>query len=224
MCGIVYLGHSGFCVTTSDHALYFDRIGSGWPDPPARSITFVSHAHADHFSPEVLRWRREGLAELIVGEGVDAPGLCLHPGGEAEVDGVRVRAFGSTDEGVSFLAEADGVSVFHAGDFNFWHWRAESTAAEVREAEEAFTAVLDTLRGIPVDIAFFPVDPRMGGDCWEGALRYAEAVRPRLLIPMHFWDRPETALRFAGLPMPEGVTVRALTVPGDRCIWSRREE
>ena len=41
-------------------------------------------------------------------------------------DVLRVHAFGSTDVGISFLVEAEGKKIFHAGDLNNWHWMDEA--------------------------------------------------------------------------------------------------
>ncbi len=211
---ITYLGHSGFSARVNGRLLLFDALRGKTPEPKDRAIAFVSHAHADHYAPEVKRWHEAGLCALVTGEGVNE-GICLARGETAEVDGARVRAFGSTDEGVSFLVELGGRRVFHAGDFNFWSWRGESTPEEIAEADAQFSEMLADMRGMRPDVAFFPVDPRMGEAFDEGALRFAEAARPRLLIPMHFWDRPEAAVEFAKKPMPAGVTVRAMTRVGE---------
>ncbi|MPM67663.1 hypothetical protein SDC9_114587 [bioreactor metagenome] len=37
-----------------------------------------------------------------------------------------------------------------------------------------------------MDIAFFPVDPRMGATHWEGAMMFIQRFHPRVFIPMHF--------------------------------------
>lgn len=103
--------------------------------------------------------------DIPVPEGV--PHHFLSPGEEFSDGYARVRAFGSTDIGVSFLAEAEGRRIFHAGDLNFWHWREESTEAEVQGAREAFLAELERMAPAMaggLDAAFFPVDPRMGSE------------------------------------------------------------
>ena len=46
------------------------------------------------------------------------------------------------------------------------------------------------------------------------AERFAERIRPKLIIPMHFWDQPRFAERFAEQKMPEGTRAVALTEPG----------
>ena len=192
---ITYCRHSGFAVRTDKRLLVFDYLGEGIaaPEKDYHAIAFVSHAHGDHFHPSVVEWMKAGRAALVTGYDVDAGGIRLSPGEKAEIDGAKIEAFGSTDEGVSFLVSADGMNIFHAGDLNFWHWKNESDEAYVREAEAAFEAVLDTLRGRRIDLAFFPVDPRMGEGHEEGAMRFIETLRPKVFIPMHFWDEPAAA-------------------------------
>jgi len=58
------------------------------------------------------------------------------------------------------------------------------------------------------------VDARLGAGHDEGALRFAEALRPKLIVPMHWWGEESVALNFAAKPMPEGVRAVALTKPG----------
>ena len=217
MARVTFLGHSGFSVKTDEHLLIFDCTGGRpAPGPADRAIAFVSHSHRDHFWPEVAAWRDRGLCQLVVGD--DLPesvgGTRLSPGDEAMVDGAAVRAFGSTDQGVSFLVQSGGRAIFHAGDLNFWHWRAESTADEVDQALRAFEAVLESIRGRRVDAAFFPVDPRLGEGFSEGALRFAEVIRTSAIIPMHFWGHAGAALAFAEGKMPAGVRAIALTSAG----------
>ena len=214
---ICYHGHSGFSVRTENHLLVFDYLGEGLdaPGKGENAVFFVSHAHADHFHPFVVRWAEEGYGLLVTGCDVTSPGLRMRPGESLSHGDVTVRAFDSTDEGVSFLVHADGRSIFHAGDLNFWHWRHESTEEEIREAEASFEKAIAPLKGERIDVAFFPVDPRMGEGYEEGAVRFIRDVRPDRLIPMHFWDQPEAARLFAQRNWAEGIRICAMTVPGE---------
>lgn len=110
---------------------------------------------------------------------------------------------------------AQGLCLFHAGDFNLWHWREESTPQEIQEAYALYEAVLQPLLpyGDHIDIAFFPVDPRMGKTTMEGALDFAAKLRPRLTVPMHMqgtrpWAWPSNGHGRAGqggqMPAPSG--------------------
>ncbi len=212
-CSVTYLKHSGFSVRTDAHELLFDYIGDGF----VRSgnlpvIALASHAHGDHYLPEI-----QSLADAcVLGEGVEPfeGALCMKPGDAIEVLGAKISAFGSTDEGVSFLTESGGLRIFHAGDLNFWHWRDESTEDEVRQMLEAFESVLDALDGKPVDLAFFPVDARMGAGHDEGADMYIQRIAPKILIPMHWWGRPEVAEAYARKHAGAPTRVIAMTEPG----------
>lgn len=53
-------------------------------------------------------------------------------------DVLRVHAFGSTDVGISFLVEAEGKKIFHAGDLNNWHWMDESSEVEWKGYERDY--------------------------------------------------------------------------------------
>ncbi len=215
---VTYLGHSGFLVEAGKKQLVFDYLGKSLDESRLTDAwVFVSHAHRDHCSSEALGLIERGKARGIVSFDVRRKGRwrTVRPGDRVEAGGISVRAFRSTDEGVSFLVEAGGVSVFHAGDLNFWHWRAESTEAEVEKARSDFDQAISEIAGERVDIAMFPVDPRMSEGHDEGAMLFAERVKPSILIPMHFWDKPEAAQAFCGRAMPDGVRAVCLTRPGE---------
>ena len=219
---ITYLGHSAFLVDAGGKQLLFDYLGKGLDELLLTDATvFVSHAHGDHCSDAALKLIREGKARGVVSFDVKRKGdwQTVRPGDRLEAEGVKVRAFRSTDAGVSFLAETNGLRVFHAGDLNFWHWRGESTEAEVEEARRAFDRAITEIEGEKVDIAFFPVDPRMGEGYDEGVLEITRRVKPSVIIPMHFWDQPDAARAFCVKPMPDGVRAVCLVEPGESFLW-----
>lgn len=199
---ITYLSNSGFLLEQDDEALIFDcynpKKQTALRDEAllkkSAVTAFVSHVHGDHYSPDI--WKLAG-AQFVVSFDVPAPGelrprvTVLHPGESAAVNGIRVRAYGSTDEGISFYVQWREHAIFHAGDLNDWHWRDESDEAYVRQAEEHFLRELARIRENeqPPLLAFFPVDPRMGTDYYRGAILFAKTMRPKYFIPMHFGGR-----------------------------------
>ena len=205
---VEYLGGSGFLVGLGDTGMLFDASEHGadrriLPDRQAlaafkRMYVFISHHHDDHFSEAVY-----GLcgndAVYIVGFDVPQPhrGVRMAPGEERGFGPVRVKAFGSTDDGVSFLIDYEGIVLFHAGDLNLWHWRDESSITEIEAAEKAFYACVEPIPKQQIDVAFFPVDPRQGSMYDAGAGYFVMTVKPRILVPMHFQGRADVALRFA---------------------------
>lgn len=193
---LTYLGHSGFCLTTRRADFLMDCIG-GYRRGPRPVAALVSHEHADHWQPEAV-----ACADVLV--------RGMAPGETREIYGARIRAYGSTDEGVSFLIQVEGRTLFHAGDLNFWHWAEESTPEEVAQARRAYDEVLSTLQGEKIHVAMFPVDPRMGRGFARGAELFLQQLQPERLIPMHFWGRPEVAWEFAR----RQARVTAMTAPG----------
>lgn len=194
---ITYWKHSGFSIETESLVILVDYIGGGFKPDGRRVAALTSHAHGDHRRPELT-----AFADLVLD--------CPEAGRAFDMSGARIRTFGSTDEGVSFLIELDNRHIFHAGDLNLWHWKDEGDADWTRRAYADFERVMDSLEGERVDIAMFPVDPRQGRDYDEGARVFLERIKPGILIPMHFWERPEAAEEFA----KRYTNVRALTESG----------
>ena len=198
---LTYLGHSGFCLETRNADFLMDCIG-GYRRGSRPVAALVSHDHADHWQPAAV-----ACADVLV--------RGMVPGEMREIYGARIRAYGSTDEGVSFLISVEGKQIFHAGDLNFWHWREESTFKEIAQAEEAFHAEVAPLIGREIDFAMFPLDPRMGEMYDAGAQYFLMEVRPKVMIPMHWWGRAEAALEFARRNRSKHTEILALTRPGE---------
>lgn len=232
---VTYLNHSGFYVRAGDTLLVFDdATGKGSAEDQEghvtralveahqRTLFFVSHAHADHFSPDIYTYSHENVYYIL---GDDLPskynGYRMSEGDELTIAGIEIAAFGSTDEGVSFLVQLEGYSIFHAGDLNLWHWREQSTLKEIAQAEREFENAVEPLVGKPVDFAFFPVDPRMGEMHDAGALYFLMHVKPRVFIPMHWWGRADVAIEFARRNKQKHTEIIALTQPGQSIKASR---
>ncbi|MDR1102301.1 MAG: MBL fold metallo-hydrolase, partial [Tannerella sp.] len=113
-------------------------------------------------------------------------------------DVVTVQAFGSTDVGVSFLVDAEGKRLFHAGDLNNWHWNEESTPEEVEAAGRSFLAEVALLAQTTdrLDLAMFPVDARLGKDYMLGAEQFVDRIQTAVFSPMHFTPSFEAAEAF----------------------------
>ena len=87
----------------------------------------------------------------------------------------------STDEGVAFLAAADGRAVFHAGDLNWWHWEGEDPDWN-RNMEANFRRYAEPLRGRRIDLAMLPLDPRLGEDGFRGPRYFLELADIRRYV------------------------------------------
>ena len=184
MIKVTYLDHSGFAVTTPTAILVFDyykdpahafhRVLDEAPTLPV--VFFVSHHHYDHFNRDIFNLAQNHKRAFVLSNDIhsqvthDNVAIAwMSPGDTvSQLPGaISVKAFGSTDVGDSYLVTLpDGRTVFHAGDLNYWHWQKESSDAQVRRAYNKFTHIMTTLMEDikSIDLAFFPVDPRMGED------------------------------------------------------------
>ena len=229
---ITYYHHSGFSCALGDTLLVFDYwTGEHGELPEERRITremleayrqvyvFISHAHLDHYDPVVYTWQSLGNVRYILSDDmrIAVSGDRMKPGSTLTLNqGLTVKAFESTDLGVAFLVEIDGIRIFHAGDLNFWHWRDESSVREIAEAEEDFNKAIEPLRQEKIDVAFFPVDPRQGMMYDAGANTFIMSIKPRLMIPMHFWGRRSIASEFARHSRTRDTGIMALTRFGEQ--------
>lgn len=178
-------------------------------------FVFVSHAHPDHFQREIFSLAekadnvvyflsddiRRSALPLQIQESV----RLLAPETETEICRLvqdetgrelrqevflTVNTYRSTDEGVAFLIDCDEARIYHAGDLNDWHWE-ENTEAENNVQRTLYLEELRELRaeversGRLPDIAFVPVDSRLGENYWLGADAYMREVGARYLVPMH---------------------------------------
>ena len=212
---IHYLYNSGFAIELENRLLVFDYYRmepyeGGWSDGivPARlaqfdkAYVFISHGHADHFNSEIFSFPDRGVETIFIADRSVARGhedvVAMSPGTRWEDDFMRVSAHPSTDVGVSFQVEVDGRTVFHAGDLNCWHWMIDNSEQEEARARAEYTKALDEISESMsrVDVAFFPVAPRMRGACGDGALEFLERFDVGLFIPMHFREDVEDVQQF----------------------------
>lgn len=190
-----YIGHSTFLLETEHVLLLFDYTGGPLEikDEKKSLLVFSSHRHADHFNESIFSLaRREGNTVFILSSDIathlvpqNVQVRWMGPYEEVSIDEAAVRTLKSTDEGVAFVLQVDGKTIYYAGDLNHWHWEGESEAYNLQMKRDYYAE----LRLLPakLDIAFVPVDPRLGPFYSLGAKDLVERVKVKTLIPMHFW-------------------------------------
>lgn len=209
---VTYLFHSGFTIETDSDFLIFDYFKDNCTKqqmkdcgqlckksiPLNKKVTFfVSHSHYDHFDKEIFLFPEKAhyvLSDDIKVSVADNIRLC-GPYEEFEFNNLKIKTFGSTDAGVSFLVKIDDRSVFHAGDLNWWHWEGETESERVH-AKKIFFEEIEKLKGEHIDIAFFPVDPRLEAAYYYGGEYFISQLSPKHFIPMHFQDCFTVTSRF----------------------------
>lgn len=237
---ITYLFHSGYAVETANYFIVFDYYQ---PFPAAKLtiadgvitgeflkskknvMVFSSHAHADHFDPVILTWQQTNPdIRYILSSDIQAAGktqnhYIVSAYEELTVNTVSIKTFGSTDQGISYLIQADGVSIFHAGDLNWWHWSGESK--EERDyAEKIFKAEMEKITGEQVDVAFFPVDRRLEEAYCMGAEYFAAKIKPKLLLPMHFGNDYGASKAFVERAKVLNIPTAQITHKGQKITFS----
>ena len=204
---INYLLNSGFLVRDEKILLVFDDC----EDPAGivdaaydkgdfdRLYIFVTHAHFDHFSTHIRSYAQKTTRYIFGSDIKHTKRVKIFPKekitymkryGEWQDDVIKVWTYDSTDVGVSFLVETpSGAKSFHAGDFNWCHWE-DDTPENIELAEKAFKRQVKRMNGMEADVAFFPVDERLGTSQEKGAIEFVTRAKIKNFVAMHRVDFP----------------------------------
>lgn len=233
---LTYIYHSCYLLETAEVNLLFDFFKDSG-DKPGKGIihdrilkeekplyVFASHFHPDHFNREILEWScKRGAIQYIFSQDIlenhkasADEATFLNKGDTYQDDRLYVKAFGSTDVGSSFFLKIGGKLLFHAGDLNNWHWKDESTPEEIKEAEDFYKRELDDVAKEirQLDVAMFPIDPRLGTDFMRGAIQFISRIHVKTILPMHFGDAYGTIAAFAPYAKDAGTHYPLITQKG----------
>lgn len=201
MTKVTYIDHSGFLLETDSCSLLFDYYQGTVPqlDPSRELIVFSSHFHQDHYSKKIWRLAEQYprtkyvLSKDIRRRSGSKEALYVSKNAEYEIElqtgeTLRLTTLRSTDEGVAFLIELSGKLYYHAGDLNLWIWEGDSDVNNAN-MERAYRRELEKLRGMKIDIAFIPIDPRLEQNAYMGMASYLETTDTAVVFPMHFWGK-----------------------------------
>ena len=233
-----YLYHSGFLVETDLHFFIFDYwkmkpenggLAQGVIRPEelwGKEVVFlVSHKHADHYNPRILKLKNSiPNSRLIVSNDISPidGAVMIGPKKALHERDFSLQTLTSTDEGVAFLLETDGLRIFHSGDLNWWKWEGESEE-ENSKMERDFQAQIKLLGQAQIDLAFMPVDPRLGKNSFLGIDYLMRTTNVRKVVPMHFADDASVVGKLISNPLTEPYRdkILPLTRRGDRMDFFR---
>lgn len=181
---IVPLDHSGVLVITARRAFLFDYIGGELPDFSMPLTVLVSHRHEDHFDPKIFTL---GADEIILSSDIkeNHNHISIAPYEMRTHEDYTLKTVASTDEGVAFLLETEGVRLFFAADLNDWYWEDEDTHEDMVAMERAFRHEIDLVGDC--DVLFFPVDVRLRGAMTKGLAYAVKKLNPKSVMPIHTW-------------------------------------
>ena len=204
---VYYIYHSGIVIELEKTILIFDfyKIPSAkknlevdfWNKFIIRKdkkvYVFCTHSHADHYNPDVLKWRDLNhdikyifSDDIKISDAIEGV-YFTHEGDVFQLDDLKIHTFSSTDLGSSFYVEVEGKNIFHAGDLHYWNWPGESDEYNAQMRRD-YVAELEKIQKLQkIDIAFTPVDPRLEGNVYDGVDLLYNMLKPGVIVPIHYW-------------------------------------
>ena len=219
---ITFLAHSAFLVECQSYTMLFDWTGeTPLPDFDRSKplYVFASHHHGDHYTPRIFSLGMDNVTYVLAScirlsakrkAGLGIEDRCVHrmtAGVTKKIGYLQVRTVRSNDAGVAFVVRGPEGSVFHAGDLNDWRWKGEDPAW-LEGIDAAWRKSLGQLRGLEVDAAFLPLDPRLEEHFYLGVHGFMENISCRMLLPMHCWGDLSVIERLK--TMPESAPYRSV--------------
>ena len=233
---VTYIYHSCYLIEFDEFSILFDfyedslrEDGTYWIaeyllNKVEDLYVLCSHSHSDHFNPAILSWRdkksniryifSDELLQSKCTEENDA--LYLKKEEYFKDHRIKVKTFGSTDIGCSFLIGYNDQLFFHSGDLNNWHWRDEVGAEESLTYENNFLCELELIseRSDKLFLAMFPIDPRLGKDFMRGAEQFISRIKTEYLAPMHFGENYDKVNQFKAIASENGCNYLPITKRG----------
>lgn len=211
---ITYVRHSCFTVELNKTVLIFDYYMGKISDfaKDSHIFVFVSHKHGDHFNPQIfeLTGLYENIHFILSGDmkmndkymdtlkiplGARDKIRYIAKNKEMILENLFIRTLKSTDEGVAFIVETEGVKLYHAGDLNWWSWKGESEE-EYNDMTKRFKEEMKKIQGEHLDVAFVPLDYRQEDRFWWGFDYFMKNTDSDRVFPMHFWNHYSIIKKF----------------------------
>ena len=191
---ITYINHSSFSVELESCILLFDYFEGDIPkfDNSKKIYVFSSHSHHDHYNKAIfdLKSMYKDIT-YILSDDIKVYNsneiVFVKPDEHINIDSLEIKTLKSTDIGVAFIVNVEGINIYHAGDLNWWHWEGENTIEENKHAEFIFKEEISKIKGNTFDIAFIPLDPRQGNEFCIGFDTFMKNTNTKIAIPMHCW-------------------------------------
>ena len=227
---ITYIHHSAFLVETESAYLLFDYFQGKLPEFSEEKplYVFASHRHPDHFSKVIfdLEEKHPNIHYILafdiwskrVPESCKGKTEFLNPGQILKDGTLKVEGFKSTDEGVAFWCSVDGLEIYHAGDLNHWYWDGEDPQWN-KNMTKAYREEIAKMHGRKADIAFLPLDPRLGEYFYLGIDDFVKEVDAKRIFPMHFWGEYDVADRLKKMPCSVGYRDRIVEIHEEGESW-----
>ena len=196
---ITYINHSGFLLETKDCYYIFDYYKGELPhlDKEKEVIVFCSHFHKDHFNPQIFEIlddmemtyqavlandirKRNHLTDMKIT-------YVYHDQAYSLDNETKVDTLLSNDSGVAFIVKTKEGTIYHAGDLNDWEWDGAGDLINGR-VRRAFRHEIKKLSEKPINVAFFPMDPKLMEYQFKGFDYFLQNTSAEFVFPMHKWQ------------------------------------
>ena len=239
---ITYIYHSSFSVEFEDEkvVLIFDYYKGTLPlfDKDSNIFMFASHKHFDHYSKKIFdlanvyenitfilpkemkmnvrymdRWdipviSRDKIKYVTCNEKYEFMGFSIKP------PFLCVKTLKSTDAGVAYIVQCCGKTIYHAGDLNWWIWN-ELSEDENNSMTKRFQEEIDKLRGLTIDVAFLPLDPRQEDKFYWGFDYFMMNCNVVHAFPMHMWDKYDMIDNFKKMDISAKYRDKIMDISGE---------
>lgn len=213
---VTFVHHSCFIVELEEKTLVFDYFNgeriNGYHftgnlpefDKEKPLYFFASHKHQDHFDLDILKLAetypnihyilskdiRLGTNYLLRHQIPLAvkQRITFVSGYETkELDDLKIETLRSTDEGVAFYIETEGVHIYHAGDLHNWYFEGAGDLINGK-METGYKAAMRHLENKHINLAFVVLDGRLGVHTTRGLDYFMQHINADYIFPMHMWQ------------------------------------
>ena len=212
---VIFIHHSCFLVELDQMVLIFDYFDGNKVDSydfrgniPTYSedtpiYLFASHCHKDHYDLDTLRWTEKYKnikyifskdikisPNFLKKHGIDPQVrervTFVSPSNNYKVDDIEITTLKSTDAGVAFYINVNGVYIFYAGDLNDWTWEGVGDLINGRQ-RKAYRHEISRLSDKPIHLAFVPMDSRLNVHQADAIDYFVRNTDAEFIFPMHMW-------------------------------------
>ena len=170
---------------------------------------YCSHGHQDHYNQEIFQWNLNNyqtnfimsldLKDKISNKTKENNNIhFIKNGEELNTNDLHIKAYPSTDLGISIHVKEGDSTIFHGGDLNWWDWNSFNKEEKLKE-ENDFKNAVNKIKKENIEIACIALDPRLDDSFHLGLAYFNSIVKPKYIVPLHFKSDYDVIRRYNNL-------------------------
>lgn len=185
---VTLITHSSVLIECEHHLLLFDFYGHSLDVNTSKPLyIFSSHAHGDHYSSSIFAIPHPNKHYILSDDIPDhKDALMVAPHHTYLIDDIHIQTLSSTDQGVAFLLQLEGKTIYFAGDLNWWHWNGEPDRDNLHQ-RQMYLQEIDTLKEKFIDLACIVVDDRQEEHYLLGLQAFMNIAQAHYILPIHYF-------------------------------------